>query len=217
MEKEFLKKWIESYKSYFHSSTNHSPEKEWEYVLVERYSLKILHSSYHSLTEQEWPLFVSNLYSDLEKLTYEHVVVMMSKDDWRWKMAGSWFAGLKRYSQFKKEIGESLQQNSFSFTNQTYSFALACFGDDESIKYLESCLDQFFKNFHSSKKNFQDWALYALEWIDLRKETSVAKNFSHLMQEHLDKKEIDKGRNLFSHHVDLDQVIQNKINAKENQ
>ena len=94
---------------------------------------------------------------------------------WREALTGSWFAGICRYEDCQEEIGNRLLVGGADYSGQGYTFALACFANEESASYLREFLRGSLG--HDSSYHNQGWAMSALMWVDSRNSTHHADEF----------------------------------------
>lgn len=103
------------------------------------------------------------------------VAVLLHQPEWRARLAGSWYAGLRDWPQFTDELGAMLVESQMCFAGQGYCVALACFADVTSAEHLCRYLDVWLPQVE--KHYDQDWALPALVWVDQQLGTCYAARY----------------------------------------
>jgi hypothetical protein len=137
---------------------------------VAPYYLKILHGNYcYLLKDDEQTFFNRSVKNGLASINYE-VVNQLLSGGWREQITGSWFCGLKNWSQFADIIGTNLVESKMTYAGQGHSFALACFVDDKSVKYLTKYLDTYLPQINLVYD--QAWVMTALMWVDEQNDTN---------------------------------------------
>lgn len=100
------------------------------------------------------------------------VEVLIAQREWRARLVGAWYAGLRGWRQFIDQLGRLLLDSELCFAGQGYCVALACFSGVECAEHLCSYLDKWLP---ATNKFFdQHWALPALKWIDKNLHTEFA-------------------------------------------
>ena len=132
---------------------------------VNPFYLSVLHGNYATsmLENGEGEVFNKAVLNALAGISPD-VVSELIGGHWREAMVGSWFAGLKGFTECRQQIGECLIKSEITYAGQSHAFAMACFSDEESADFLERYLNEFL-----SQKDClydQDWAMPALMWID---------------------------------------------------
>jgi hypothetical protein len=142
---------------------------------VAPYYLSILHGNYlYSLKDDVQTLFHKNVKKALLTLNDEIIQRLLS-GGWREQITGSWFCGIKGLSEYVDTIGIKLVKSKMTYAGQGHCFALACFANDKSVKYLAEYLDIYL-----SKTNLiydQAWVMPALMWVDEQNNTTHASRF----------------------------------------
>ena len=135
--------------------------KRW----VSPFYLRILHGNYASriVVGDERQQFNSDVHNALDKITPE-ITTRLIRGHWRESITGSWFAGLKRYTELCPDIGDLLVESKTCFAGQSHAFAMACFADGDSAAFLKSYLDIYLRRLDCYYD--QNWAMPALMWID---------------------------------------------------
>ena len=100
---------------------------------------------------------------------------LLSARGWRERIVGSWFAGLKGWTQFEDRIGELLLASEVTYAGAGHCFAMACFADDKSRQYLIEYLDIYLRQ--PEKEYDQLDAILALIWIDQKQGANNATQF----------------------------------------
>jgi hypothetical protein len=117
------------------------------------------------------PHFVKIVKPALAKVNNEIIEELIAYRDWRHRVVGCWFAGVKKRSQYIEEISKSLGGY---FRQMATCFALVRFNNDRSIYYLSQYLEEFItnpnnlKDDHWNKQHF-GWAIQALTYLDRKK------------------------------------------------
>ncbi|MCP4373048.1 MAG: hypothetical protein GY797_33815 [Deltaproteobacteria bacterium] len=142
---------------------------EW----VVPFYMNILHGNYlrKDIKSTE---FNTKVEQAIQKITPE-IVERLIEGYWRESITGSWFAGLKKYTQFQDRIGDLLIASEAVYAGQSHAFALANFSNKKSGEYLSQYLDIYL-----SQPNLvydQDWVMVALMWVDSQNETALASRF----------------------------------------
>ncbi len=135
--------------------------KRW----VSPFYLRILHGNYATriVVGDERLLFNSDVQHALDTITPK-IARKLIGGHWREAITGSWFAGLKDYTELREQIGELLLASKTCYAGQSHAFAMACFADDASVSYLTNYLDIYLRRLDCWYD--QDWAMPALLWID---------------------------------------------------
>jgi hypothetical protein len=143
---------------------------------VNPYYAPILHGNYCFLLKHEQQTsFNLSVKKGLEAID-EKIATQLLSGGWREQITGSWFCGLKGWSQFADIIGTKLVASTMTYAGQGHSFALACFANDKSVKYLTEYLDTYLPQ--TKLVYDQDWVLPALMWVDAQKGTKHATRFT---------------------------------------
>lgn len=103
------------------------------------------------------------------------VAALLHQPEWRARLAGSWYAGLRGWLQFRDELGALLVESRVCFAGQGYCAALACYSDEASAEHLRRYLDTWLPQL--GRDYDQHWALPALVWVDRRLGTRHAAPF----------------------------------------
>ncbi len=159
---------------------------------VAPYYLNILHGNYYRLLEGETQMaFNENVKNRLVSINYD-VVTRLLSGGWREQLTGSWFCGLKNWDQFADVIGTKLVESKAVYAGQGHCFALACFANDKSVKYLTKYLNTYLPQ--NNLVYDQAWVMPALMWID---EISYSNHSTHyltsggLWEKYVEDKEIN--------------------------
>ena len=118
---------------------------------------------------------VGELRTALAEVTPPVVDRLLSSPGWREQIVGSWFSGLKGWSQFEDVIGVMLLASRVCEAGRGHSFALACFADEASRRHLVTYLDHYLRR--PELFDDQHFAMPALMWIDEKSGTSDAARF----------------------------------------
>ena len=120
-------------------------------------------------SQSEW---ISSVRDALAHITREIVGDLLCDRNWRTRICGAYFCGLKRWDEFTLPIGNALVKNELGFCDQGYCFALARFPSHAGANYLTSYLHfAACGKGHFSETN---WALAALRWVDVQMNTHRA-------------------------------------------
>jgi hypothetical protein len=103
------------------------------------------------------------------------VTRLIRQPEWRARLTGGWYAGLRGWLQFKDELGGLLVESRMCFACQGYCAALACYADEASAEYLCKYLDVWLSQV--DKFYDQHWALPSLVWLDRRLNTQHAAGY----------------------------------------
>ncbi len=155
-------------------------------TLVEPYYSKILHANYvRQLSTEEQLVFNQGVVTELSEIDKSIIARLLAPSDWdgdpiwspdwKEKITGSWFCGLKGWQEFETIIGELLLSSKTWYAGQGYCFALACFATDESAAYLINYLEVYLPQ--TSLEYDQKWAMPALMWVDEQRGTYHSHRF----------------------------------------
>jgi hypothetical protein len=109
------------------------------------------------------------------EVTPEIVTILLRQPEWRARLVGGWYAGLRGWRQFRDELGTLLVESRLCFAGQGYCAALACCADAASAEYLRRYLEVWLPQ--TDRDYDQHWALPALAWIDRRLGTQHAADY----------------------------------------
>jgi Family of unknown function (DUF6000) len=139
--------------------------KEW----VEPYYMFLINVRWLRESEnRSQPYFVKIVQPAVAKVNDSIIEELISYRDWRHKVVGCWFAGIKKRSQYIEEISKSLGGY---FRQMATCFALVRFNNDLSVYYLSQYLEEFIactnnlKDEHWNDHHF-GWAIQALTYLD---------------------------------------------------
>ena len=104
-----------------------------------------------------------------------NIIEQLLSGGWREQLTGSWFCGLKGWSQFADVIGTKLVDRNVPYAGQGHSFALACFANDKSVEYLTKYLDLFLPQ--TDLVYEQIWVMPALLWVDAQNNTTYSERY----------------------------------------
>lgn len=146
--------------------------KQW----VSPFYLRILNGNYAFKIEvsEEREQFNLDVRRALDKIT-PTIAGKLIGGHWREAITGSWFAGLKRYTELRDQIGELLLASKTCFAGQSHAFAMACFADDASVKFLTRYLDTYLRRLDCFYD--QNWAMPAMLWVDHINSTDHASEY----------------------------------------
>ena len=127
--------------------------------------LKILHGNFasHIVSGDERERFNMDVRSAMDSITPK-IATRLIRGHWRESITGSWFAGLKRFTECQDQIGDLLLASRACYAGQSHAFAMACFADDTSVHYLTRYLDVYLRRLDCYYD--QGWAMPSLIWID---------------------------------------------------
>jgi Family of unknown function (DUF6000) len=111
--------------------------------------------------DAEKPYFVSLIEPALNEITEPVVEQLLNIRDWRAILTGSWFAGVKGWSQFTEQIGKFLGG---SYAQSGVCFALACFANEQSVQYLTLFIDKYIDRKIEQATSWDFWNYYAINW-----------------------------------------------------
>lgn len=150
---------------------------------VERWAkpfyLKFLHGNFvspgmhYDEKQEQWN---DRVRVALREITPEIVGDLLSDENWRAKLPGAWFCGLKKWDNYTLDIGRLLIRRKDMISTQGYSFALARFASHASANYLTGQMDHVLKN-GLDYDNETNWLIGAMLWIDFRLDTSHAVDY----------------------------------------
>ena len=141
---------------------------------VQPHYLEFLHGNFLRLDGEKRTSFIDSVRKALSEIEPDHIERLL-RIGWREQITGSWFAGLKLWSQFANPIGKLLLQSQTCYAGQGYCFALARFSNESSIAYLTQYLDKYLAL--RDKEYDQLWAMSALDWVDKVNGTSRAQEY----------------------------------------
>ena len=128
------------------------------------------HSWFKESSQENKPYFVTIVEPALAEISAEEVERLLNTRNWRTILVGSWFAGIKGMSQYTENIGRYL---GCGYAQSGICFALACFKNELSVRYLSQYLERFFASKNSDYDYYNFWAyhylssaFYALMWIN---------------------------------------------------
>ena len=78
----------------------------------------------------------------------EIITKLLTEFNWRTRIVGAYFAGIKEFKEFESFIGKLLLRSDVCFAGTGYCYALAMFNTDKSIEYLEEYLQYYLKKKH---------------------------------------------------------------------
>ncbi|QDU95161.1 DUF6000 family protein [Lignipirellula cremea] len=138
--------------------------------------LKILHGNYATqvIVGDELEKFHSDVHRALDAIT-PTITARLIRGQWREAITGSWFAGLKKYTEFQHQIGERLLASSACYAGQSHALAMASFADDTSVEYLTRYLDTYLRRPDCIYD--QNWVMASLLWIDHDNSTNHSEPF----------------------------------------
>jgi Family of unknown function (DUF6000) len=142
--------------------------------------MQLLHGNFRGrLLAEELSPERTQMISDFRRCLAEVdpavVTMLIHQPEWRARLTGAWYAGLRGWRQFGEELGALLVESRMCYACQGYCAALACYADDVSAAYLRQYLDAWLPKV--DKYYDQHWALPALVWIDRRLDTNYAARY----------------------------------------
>lgn len=142
--------------------------------------MRLLHGNFRGsllaeeLTSQREEM-IAKIRGCFSEVSSSNANELIGQPDWRPRLAGSWYAGMRGWVQFRDKLGELLVESSQCFACQGYCAALACYADDASAEHLRNYLDTWLPALDCFYD--QHWALPALVWIDHRLDTRHAEKY----------------------------------------
>lgn len=131
---------------------------------VAPFYIYVLHGNYYYLLKgDEQASFNENVRRALSDLDDEIIQQLLS-GGWREQITGSWFCGLKGWSQYANKIGKKLVASQMAYAGQGHCFALACFANDESVEFFTEYLNIYLRK--TDLHYDQGWVMPALMWVD---------------------------------------------------
>jgi hypothetical protein len=145
-----------------------------EFILewVKPYYMQILRGNFVHTEGPKREDFQQRVKHALSTIDAPVIERLLTADGWREQITGSWFCGLKGWKHFEDQIGEALIASEVAFAGQGFCFALACFSDDKSARYLMQYLDTYLPQ--TDRYYDQSWAMPALMWIDAQRATEYS-------------------------------------------
>jgi hypothetical protein len=138
--------------------------------------LQFLHGNYAALLQgEDQNRFIALVKQAMKEIDEKTIADLLQFRGWREKLTGAWFAGLTGSTQFQDRIGSLLIESSSVYSGEGYCFALACFGNEKSAKFLQAYLDKWLLKLDCEYD--QDWAMSALVWMDGHRGTDYAKQY----------------------------------------
>lgn len=118
---------------------------------------------------------ITEVKAALTEVDADIIERLLSTRGWRERLVGSWFVGLKKWSQFEDVVGELLLASEVTYAGCGHAFALACLADEVSRRYLVDYLEKYLR----CPELFYDQqcAMCALMWIDEQNGTNYAAPF----------------------------------------
>ncbi|MBN4055056.1 hypothetical protein JYT15_00955 [Acidimicrobium ferrooxidans] len=107
--------------------------------------LKILHTNYLSLPEEELSDFVRDASVILSQVTDEVLDVLLADHTpggWRERLMGGWLVGVLKHEKYIDRIGELLLSQQYHLEEQGHSFALAAIGTESCLSWLNLVVEQ---------------------------------------------------------------------------
>ncbi len=138
---------------------------------VQPYYLKFMNGKFLR-TQPQQPLAIDALQGAIEQIDGETIDTLLTNRNWRHRLAGACFAGLKLQYMDQDEIGKLLFASEAPYAGWGYCFALARFASTRSNQYLTLYLNTFLLRYHDEYD--QGWALAALLWLDAQHQTDDA-------------------------------------------
>jgi hypothetical protein len=84
--------------------------------------------------ENHWTARVAEYRRCVAEIDRAVVETLLRQPEWRARLAGAWYAGLRGWKQFAEGLGDLLVESRMCFACQGYCAALACFANDASAE-----------------------------------------------------------------------------------
>jgi hypothetical protein len=119
--------------------------------------------------------FVSSLRGIYNEITPSVVEILLTDYDWRPRLTGAFFAGLKRFNSVEDHIGRLLVRSDLCFAGKLYCVALAEFNTSVGLDYLRRYLEYYLTRLDLDYD--QGDAMGAVAWLDERNGTRHFESF----------------------------------------
>lgn len=108
--------------------------------------------------------FLKSLRNIYHQITPAIVELLLTEYDWRPRLTGAFFAGLKRFTSAENQIGQLLLRSDLCFAGKLYSVALAEFNTLNGLDYLKRYLGYYLTR--PDLDYDQGDAMGAIAWLD---------------------------------------------------
>jgi hypothetical protein len=122
--------------------------------------------------------FLSALSDVYHEITPAAVELLLTEYDWRPRLTGAFFAGLKRFTSVENHIGRLLLRSDLCFAGKLYSVALAEFNTPNGLDYLKRYLEYYLTR--PDLDYDQGDAMGAIAWLDKINGTKHFESFQPL-------------------------------------
>jgi hypothetical protein len=127
--------------------------------------------------------------------------------DWRPRVVGAFFAGLKRFVDVTDEIGRLLLRSDVCYAGRAYCVTLARFNTPSAVQYLREYLDYYLRR--PDLWFDQQAALSALQFLDEKNHTAYAAPLLPIWQDFVaDKPNWDLARSTVGFSTHMDSIAQ---------
>ncbi len=117
-------------------------------------------------------LVIADLRRCVGEVSVDVVDRLLERPEWRARLAGAWYAGLRGWDQWADPLGALLLASETCYAGQGYAAAMACFASEVSATYLARYLDIWLPRTDCFYD--QHWAMPALLWVDRLRGTNQA-------------------------------------------
>ena len=130
--------------------------------------------------------FVNSLRSIYREITPAIVELLLTDYNWRPRLTGAFFAGLKRFTSVEDHIGRLLVRSDLCFAGKLYCVALAEFNTPIGLDYLKRYLMYYLTR---PDLNYdQGDAMGAVAWLDAQNGTKNFESFLPLWNTYIEAK-----------------------------
>ena len=119
--------------------------------------------------------FLDALRKIYHEITPAMIEGLLTDYDWRPRLVGAFFAGLKRFTMAEDHIGRLLLRSDVCFAGKLYSVALAEFNTPTGLDYLRRYLAYYLTR--PDLDYDQGDAMGAIAWLDARNGTNHLESF----------------------------------------
>jgi hypothetical protein len=130
--------------------------------------------------------FLNSLRNVYHEITPAVVERLLTDYNWRPRITGSFFAGLKRFNSFEDHIGRLLLRSDFCYAGRLYCVALAEFNTAKGADYLNRYLDYYLTR--PDLDYDQGEVMGAIAWLDTVNRTKNFENFQPRWREFVSEK-----------------------------
>jgi hypothetical protein len=124
-----------------------------------------------------------NIYQDITPTVVER---LLTDYDWRPRLTGAFFAGLKQFTSAENHIGRLLLRSDLCFAGKLYSVALAEFNTLNGLDYLRRYLEYYLTR--PDLDYDQGDAMGAIAWLDTINGTKHFESFQPLWRTYISAK-----------------------------